>query len=71
MWHVACDHCTVVPHPLHSNPPPPPCQLDEGDPIEDFVSRTNRLSLQDLRKLVKGFFDSTLGLQASLASRVT
>jgi hypothetical protein len=59
-------HIRFIPTPL-----PPPCQLDEGDPIEDFVSRTNRLSLQDLRKLVKGFFDSTLGLQASLASRVT
>ncbi len=40
-------------------------QLDDGDPVEDFVTRTNRLSIQDLRKLLRGFFDSTLGLQAS------
>jgi hypothetical protein len=40
-------------------------QLDDGDPIEDFVTRINRLSIQDLRKLARGFFDSTLGLQAS------
>jgi len=40
-------------------------QLDEGDPVEDFVSRTNRLSVQELRKLIRGFFDSTLGLQVT------
>ena len=40
-------------------------QLDDGDPVEDFITRTNRLSVQDLRKLARGFFDSTLGYQAS------
>lgn len=40
-------------------------QLDEGDPVEEFVTRINRLNIQDLRKLARGFFDSTLGLQAS------
>ncbi len=38
-------------------------QLDEGDPVDDFLSRTNRMPIQDLRKLIKGFFDSTLGMQ--------
>ncbi len=40
-------------------------QLDDGDPVEEFVARINRLTIQDLRKLARGFFDSTLGLQAS------
>ncbi len=40
-------------------------QLDDGDPVEDFMAKTNRLPIQDLRKLARGFFDSTLGYQAS------
>jgi hypothetical protein len=40
-------------------------QLDDGDPFEDFVARINRLSIQELRKLARGFFDSTLSLQVS------
>lgn len=40
-------------------------QLDDGDPVEDFVARTNRMTIQDLRKLARGFFDSALGLHAS------